>query len=388
MAVYNFDQINERRSVYSEKWNVEAGELPMWIADMDFETAPEVLEALHKRVDNGTFGYTYVPEEWYDAYVSWWRRRYDFSIEREWLLFCPGVIAALSSIVRKLSTVGEKVVVLTPVYNIFFNSIINNGRFPIECQLKETEGVYDIDFAELEEKLSDPQVSLLIFCNPHNPVGRIWTREELAKVGELCARYHVIAISDEVHCDLTKPGKAYVPFASASRTCLEHSITLMAPSKSFNMAGLCSACILVENPLLRHRVWRGINTDEVGEPNAFAVQAVVAAYTKGESWLEELRKYLWNNRCYAEDYIRENIPKLKAIIGEATYLLWVDCRGCGMDGDTLAEELRRLTGLYVNGGGCYHGDGRGFIRINLACPRSILEDGMKRLKDGIGQLCR
>ena len=377
-----FDEKTDRRHTGSMKWDVTEKELPMWVADMDFQTAPQITEAIIKRAQHGVFGYTLIEDEWYDAYQNWWKTRHEWSIEKEWLIFCTGVVPAISSIVRKMTTTAEKVVVMTPVYNIFFNSIINNGRFILESPLHYENGAYEIDFADLEEKLSDPQASLLILCNPHNPIGKIWDRGTLAKIGELCAKHHVLVLSDEIHCDLTKPGKDYVPFASVSETCRENSIPCVAPTKTFNLAGLQTAAVIVPDAALRHRVNRGLNTDEVAEPNVFAAIAPIAAFDRGREWLEELREYLWENRKFAEDFIREEIPELRTVSADATYLLWIDCNALPGDLSELAEFIRKESGLYVCDGREY-GNGYRFLRMNLACRRELLKEGLERLKRSI-----
>ena len=381
-----FDEEINRRGTQSYKWDVAEGELPMWVADMDFKTAPEIIAALQNRVNHGIFGYSVVPDEWYEAYIGWWQRRHAFSMEKDWLIFCTGVVPAISSTVRKLTTPAENVIVITPAYNIFFNSIYNNGRNIVECNLTYENGVYAIDFADLEKKCSDPQSTLLILCNPHNPTGMIWSREERIRIGEICEKYGVTVLSDEIHCDLTLPGKEYVPFASASKTCEQISVSCIAPTKTFNIAGLQTAAVCIPNPFLRHKVWRALNTDEVAEGNAFAADAAIAAFTYGEPWLNELREYLAENRRIAEEYIRENIPVLHAVVAEATYLLWIDCKKLHMSSDMLAEKIREKTGLYLSEGCEYRGDGRDFLRMNLACPRSRLEDGLCRLKAAVENL--
>ena len=379
---YNFDEPVNRRNTHSLKWDVKEQELPMWVADMDFQTAPEIQEAIRERAAHGVFGYSIVPEEWYQAYMGWWERRHHFSMEKEWLVFCTGVVPAISSMVRKLTTAGENVLVQTPVYNIFFNSIVNNGRNIVESPLRYDGNTYQMDFEDLERKLSDPQTTLMILCNPHNPVGRIWSREELEQVGKLCRKYHVTVISDEIHCDLTSPGQEYIPFASVSENCKNTSITCMAPTKAFNLAGLQTAAVAVPNPNLRNKVWRGLNTDEVAEPNSFAVEAAVAAFTKGEAWLDDLREYIQKNKNFAEDFLKKEVPKMKQVPSQATYLLWLDCRemlGCAAE---FTQYLREHTGLYLSEGQQYGESGCSFIRMNIACPRSRLEDGMKRLAKG------
>lgn len=254
---YDFDKLTDRRGTGSLKWDVPHGELPMWVADMDFETAPEIIRALQERAVHGIFGYHVVTEDWYEAYRSWWERRHQLEMEKEWLIFCTGVVPAISSTVRKLTTVGENVLIQTPVYNIFFNSIRNNGRNVLESPLVYKNGEYSIDFADLEEKLADPQTTLMLLCNPHNPIGKIWDSETLARIGELCGKHHVLVLSDEIHCDLTDPEYRYIPFASVSRACRDNSITCLAPTKAFNLAGLQTAAVMVPNPVLRHKLNRG-----------------------------------------------------------------------------------------------------------------------------------
>ena len=277
----DFDKIVDRRGTNALKWDIKDGELPMWVADMDFETAPEIKDAIMERARHGAFGYNIVPDEWYDAYMSWWRSRHGFEMERDWLIFSTGVVPTLSSVVRKLTTPAENVMLLTPCYNIFFNSIVNNGRNPLECPLVYEDNKYHIDFELFEEMASRPQTTMLILCNPHNPVGKIWDRETLARIGEICARQHVIVVSDEIHCDLTATGRGYIPFASVSDECRDNSVTCIAPTKAFNLAGLQTSAVVVPDRFLYNKVNRGLNTDEVAEPNSFAVQAAVAAFTRG-----------------------------------------------------------------------------------------------------------
>ena len=295
--------------------------------------------------------------------------------------------AAISSIVRKLTTPAEKVLIHTPVYNIFFNSILNNGRQVLESPLVLEDGNYRVDFEDLEQKLADPQTTLMILCNPHNPGGKIWDRATLSKIGELCQKYHVIVVSDEIHCDLTEPECEYVPFASVSEACRDNSVTCIAPTKAFNIAGLQTAAVSVPNPVIRHKVWRGLNTDEVAEPNAFAIDAAVAAFTKGEVWLDELRAYISENKRVATSYIQEKIPELTVILSDATYLLWVNCEEVSQNAKELVQKIREKTGLYLSDGNVFGGDGDGkhFFRMNLACPRERMMDGLKRLSQAITQ---
>ena len=379
---YDFDEIVDRRGTNSEKWEVAEGELPMWVADMDFRTAPEIVSALKKRTEHGVFGYSGIPDAWYEAYTGWWKKRHQFEINREWLIFTTGVIPALSSMIRKLSTPAEKVLVQTPVYNIFFNSIINNGRQVLESPLVLKGDRYEMDFERLEKDLSDPQTSTMLLCNPQNPGGRLWTGDELIRVANLCKQYDVIVISDEIHCDITAPGRSYVPFASVSDTAREISVTCISPSKAFNMAGIHSAAVFAADKKIRHMVWRGLNTDEVAEPNAFAADAAIAAFNKGEEWLNELNVYIENNKRIAVEYIKSNINGIRVIYGPATYLLWMDIKELPGGGSGFASFLRKQTGLVLSDGEIYGQAGCGFLRMNTACPRAVLEDGLKRLKTG------
>ncbi len=379
---YDFDTQINRFGTDSIKWKVKENELPMWVADMDFRTAPEIIDAIRERTDHGIFGYQSDNDEWYDAYINWWDRRHSFRMHKDWLMFVTGVIPAISSAVRKLTTPGEKVIIQTPVYNVFFNCIVNNGCTVVENPLIYENGQYRMDFDDLEQKLSDPQVTMMLLCNPQNPAGRIWTAEELGKVGELCAANGVIVVSDEIHCDITSPGISYVPFASVSGTCRDNSITCIAPTKAFNIAGLKSACISVPDRKLRHKMWRAINTDEVAEPNSFAVTAAIAAFNKGGEWLDQLREYIGDNRRFTTEFIDSNIPELSVVPGNATYLLWIDISKLGTGSREYAGFLRDKTGLFLTDGIHYGKNGDGFVRLNIACPRSTLEDGLNRLKEG------
>ncbi len=380
-----FDEVINRRNTGCAKWDMtKEGELPMWVADMDFQTAPQITNALIERAKHGVFGYALKGDEWYEAYKNWWSTRHHFNIEKEWLMFCTGVIPALSSIVRKLTTPAENVVVMTPVYNHFFSSILNNGRNVLESKLKYENGEFDIDFKDLEEKLSNPQTTMMILCNPHNPIGKIWNKATLEKIGNMCCENHVIVVSDEIHCDIVEPEKEYIPFASISEKCKNNSITCVSPTKTFNIAGLQTAAILVPYEGLRNRVNRAINTDEVAEPNVFAAIAPVVAYNEGGEWLDELNKYLWENRKFAENFIKENIKGVFPIKAEATYLMWVDCTSVSTNSKELCDFIREKTGLFVTSGDVYR-NADGFMRVNIACPRSVLEDGLNRLKTGIEQ---
>ncbi|MCR4619045.1 MAG: pyridoxal phosphate-dependent aminotransferase [Lachnospiraceae bacterium] len=402
MYKYNFDKMTDRKGTGSYKWDdCKNAAYPLWVADMDFEAAPPIRKALEDRVAHGIFGYNIIPDNWYDSYISWWDRRHNFKMEKDWLVFCTGVVPAISSTVRKLTEPGDNVVILTPVYNIFFNSIINNGCNVCEVPLiyrrdlldNHTAGVetssnldsdcitrdiYTIDFDNMEKVLSDDKTKLLIFCNPHNPVGRIWSADELRKVGELCAKHNVTVLSDEIHCDLTDPGKEYVPFASVSETCKNISITAIAPTKAFNIAGMQTAAVSIPNLDLRKKIWRALNTDEVAEPNSFAIPVTIAAFNEGEPWLLELRRYIFENKQIVKDFL-SGYPKLKLIPSEATYLLWIDCNDMGLSGEELSEKLIKETGVYLTAGEEYGKSGAGFLRMNIACPRKRLEEALELL---------
>lgn len=380
---YDFDKVINRRNTNSLKWDVGENELPMWVADMDFPVAPPITEAIQEKLKVGALGYSIIPEAWNGAYVAWWRERHNFRIQSEWLVFTTGVLPAISSAVRKLTSPAEKVLIQTPVYNNFFNSIVNNGRFVVESPLKYDGKSYSMDFERLEEDLSDPQVSLMILCNPQNPSGHLWSSYELFKVGELCAKYNVTVIADEIHCDLTDPGKEYIPFASVSDTCRDISVTCLAPTKTFNMAGVNSAAVMVPNDYLRHKMWRRLNTDEVAEPNIIAIEATIAAFNHGAEWLDELREYIYENKKVCQEYMEKNIPDVYMVPSDATYLLWLDCSSFCEDSVELMEFIRKESGLYLSEGAEYGAVGRQFLRMNIACPRSVLMDGLERLRNSI-----
>ena len=381
--MYDFDKITDRSCTLSYKWDVKSDELPMWVADMDFEVADPIKRAITDRAEHGIFGYTMIPDEFFKAVSDYWGRRHGYRIPTEHMVYSNGVVAAISSIVRKLTTPAENVLIQAPVYNIFYNSIINNGRNVLSSDLVYDGSDYSIDFEDLERKLALPQTSLMILCNPHNPVGRIWRKDELAKIGELCHKYGVTVLSDEIHCDITIPGiSGYVPFASVNDVCRDISVTAVAASKTFNIAGLQSACLFAADPVLRHKVWRGVNTDEVGEPNAFSMTANIAAFTECDTWVDEMLEYVFENKRIACDFINNNIEGMKATLSEATYLLWVDISEITEDSVDFCEKLRETTGLYLSDGAEYGECGRSFVRMNLATQRERVLDGLDRLSRG------
>lgn len=380
---FGFDQEIDRRGTNSLKWAVGKEELPLWVADMDFPAAPAIQEALQRRLAERIFGYSIVPDSWRQAIRQWWQERHGFSIAKDWLIFCTGVVPAITCAVKRLSNVGDQVIVQTPVYDIFFHSIENSGRHVQENALLYRDGHYVMDFADLEKKLADPLTTLLLLCNPHNPVGKLWTKAELARVGELCRRHHVRVISDEIHCDLTDPGTQYVPFAAASALCASISVTCISASKAFNIAGLQSAAVMIPDEALRQMMVRGLNADELAEPNSFAIEAATAAFREGAGWLDALRQYIYGNKQLVQHFLQQELPQIHLASEEATYLLWLDCSRVSEDVPELCAFIRRETGLFLTAGAQYRGNGRQFMRMNIACPGRRIEDALQRLKRGI-----
>ena len=380
---YDFDSVINRRDTDSLKWDVKENELPMWVADMDFKAAPEILDGIRERLDHGILGYPVIQDEWYDAYTGWWERRHGFRMKKDGLIFCVGVIPAISSMIRALTEPGSNVLIQPPVYNCFFSIIKGNGRRVQENPLIYRNGSYEIDFDDLERKMADPATSLMLLCNPQNPSGRIWGKEELASIGKLAKKHGVTVISDEIHCDLTEPGKGYNPFASVSDTCAQVGISCIAPTKAFNLAGLKTAAAYVSDPELREKVKKAFDTDELSEPNSFASVAAITAFERGEGWLDELLLYVSENRRTVEDFLLKEIPEIKAVRGEATYLIWLDISAVKGDVSGFGASLRKKTGLFLSPGYIFGEQGRNFLRMNIACPRSVLMDGLSRLKKGV-----
>ena len=378
----DFDILTDRSGTYSYKWDVKDGELPMWVADMDFETAPAVKAAIVKRAEHGIFGYSATPCEYFEAVSVYFGRRHGFTVPTDWMVYSNGIVAAIGSVVRRLTHPDENVLIQAPVYNIFYNSIINNGRRVLSSDLVYDGEGYEIDFADLEAKLALPQTSLMILCNPHNPVGKVWSREELSRIGALCKKHGVTVLSDEIHCDIVAPGVEYTPFCSIAEY-RDISVSCVSPSKTFNLAGLQSATVIIPDAHLRHRVWRGINTEELGEPNAFAMTAGIAAFSLSDEWVDSLVSYLFENRTRAQEYIAGEIPALRVVRADATYLMWIDISAISDDSVAFTERLRELTGLYLSEGREYGECGKSFVRMNLATQRQRLEDGLARLKKGV-----
>lgn len=380
---YDFDQIIDRRNTGSVKWNVPETDLPMWVADMDFQTAPEIIEALKKRADHGVFGYTAVPDGWYDAVIHWRSTRHHHDAAKESLLFCTGVIPAIDAAIRTMSEPGDQVLVLTPTYNHFFISIKDNGRIPVECGLDYTEGSYSLNKEDFAAKAADPKTKIFLMSNPQNPTGNIWDKETLEWIGNTCKANGVLVIADEIHCDLTDPGFDYVPFASVSEVCADNSVTCIAATKTFNIAGIQTAAVIVSNEELREKIGHAIELYGASMPNAFAIDGAIAAFTKGGPWLDALRTYLAENKNFVKAYLEEHLPQVKAVVSHATYLVWLDFSAVTEDAGRLSRHIRKDTGLFMMPGIEYGSNGKAFTRLNIACPRAVLADGLERLVKGV-----
>ena len=381
---YNFDEIVPRRNSNSYKWDSATNDdiLPFWVADMDFRTAPPVIEALQKRVQHGIFGYTKVPQSYYDAVTGWFERRHNFTFRKEWTLYTTGVVPALSAIIKALTVPGDKVIIQTPVYNCFFSSIHNNGCEVSANHLIYNNGKYSIDFDDLENKASDPKAKLLLLCSPHNPAGRVWSKEELTQIGKICFENNVIVVSDEIHCDLVYEGYRHIPFASLGDDFLSNSVTCTAPSKTFNIAGLQIANIHIADETIRNKINKALNINEVCEINSFSVGALIAAYNEGEDWLDELKKYLYENYLFLKEFFEKNLPQFPVLPLEATYLVWIECSVLRRSSTEIAKILLEKENIQINPGTMYGDGGENFIRFNIACPRELLAKGMNTIKNG------
>lgn len=378
-----FDVLIDRHHSNSYKWDDPADTpdmIQLWVADMDFRVAQPIIDALHRRVDHGIFGYTRVPEKFYESTISWFERRHGWTIPRDSIIYTSGVVPAISAIIKALTRPGDGVAVMTPVYNCFFSSIRNNGCSIASAPLLLCGNRYEIDFPLLEKVLADDGVKLLLLCNPHNPAGRVWTREELVKVDDICRRCNVTVVSDEIHCELTFPDHDYVPFATVSDHAACESVICFSPSKAFNIAGLQIAEISAPDQAKRDAIDRAINDNEVCDVNPFGVEALIAAYDHGEPWLTDVLAYIRGNYFALCDFFAKEMPRLKVIDLEGTYLAWIDCSATGMSSDDIEREAR-LRGVRVASGAIY-GDDR-FIRINLATPRRMLLEGLSRLAEAL-----
>ena len=386
--MYNFDEIIDRTNTQSVKWDTYPGMLPMWVADMDFRTAPEIIEALQKRLDHGVFGYVKVPDAYYDSIHRWFARRHGWKdIRKENIIPTTGVIAAYSATIKAMTHPGDRVLVQTPCYNAFFPAIVNNKCRILENPLKYQDGHYTVDWEDFERKARRARVFLL--CNPHNPVGRVWTRKELTRMGQICQKYHVFVIADEIHCEFTFPGHDYTPWATLPEEMVLDSVTCISPSKAFNIAGIQIANIFAKDLHIRELVDRAINDNECCDVNAFGVTALMAAYDHGGTWMNELREYLLHNARAAFSYIEDLDLPIVTVPLEGTYLMWLDCRGMMHPGEPLdgfsqrlAEHFKKYK-LVLSPGIIYGAAGEGFMRLNIACPRTTLLEGITRLKEAV-----
>lgn len=383
---YDFDKIIQRRGTNCVKWDEVSDNdtIPMWVADMDFETAPCIMQALQERLQHGCFGYTFVPESYYDATIKWFQHRHGWTIDRSSFIYTSGVVPAISAIIKAMTNEGDKVLVQTPVYNCFYSSIRNNGCVLAENPLRMENHRYLIDWDDFEKNCADPAVKVFLLCNPHNPAGRVWTREELEKMGSICLKHGVFVISDEIHCEFTMPGHTYTPFASLSEDFAMNSAVCLSPSKAFNIAGLQIANIIVKDADIRKKVDKAININEVCDVNPFGVIALQAAYTpEGEVWLNELCQYIDGNYQLAKKMLEEALPHCPVTTLEGTYLLWLNIASTGKTSQQVADDLMQHK-VYVNSGTMYgETAGEGYIRINLATRRSLVEEGIRRIISGI-----
>lgn len=396
MGTYNFEQIIDRTNTNSLKYDfaVERGKdidvMPLWVADMDFATLPEITDALEKRVQHGIFGYTYPKEEYQKTVINWMKIRHNYNIKPEWLVYTPGVVFAISMALRAVTKEGDAVLIQNPVYYPFANIVLENERKLINNSLlyevKDHRGVYTIDFTKFEDLIIENSVKAFIFCSPHNPVGRVWTREELTRIGEICLKHNVIIIADEIHEDFVFGDKKHIPIASLSKEIEDITITCTSPSKTFNLAGLQLSNISIANAKIRKLFKKEVGKTGFDEPNIFGLEACQAAYTYGENWLEELKIYLLENIAYVRDFIDTKMPKVVLSIPEGTYLVWLDFNAYGLDLRDLEERIQKKAKLWLDEGIIFGKEGLGFERINIAAPRKTLEDAMNRLYEAFSDL--
>jgi len=378
---YNFDEIVSRHGTNSIKWDSapNGDVLPMWVADMDFKAAPPILEALQKRLSHGSFGYTQAPQLFYLAIITWWNKRHGLTLQQQWIIPISGAITGLTAAVKALTEIGDKIIIQPPVYNHFYITINNAGCEAVENNLLLKNGKYTIDFDDLEQKAADPKVKLLLLCNPHNPAGRVWKKDELLRLAAICGKHNVIILSDEIHSDLVYPGNRHIPLASIADLVSAESITIASPSKSFNLAGLQVGYLFTANTSFQTQIKTVLMEQESELLSPFAIEALIAAYDNGEEWLEALLVYLQCNYKYLQSFIAQHIPSIRVVPLEATYLVWLDCRAFQKSSDTLSQQLLEAN-LWVNPGTMYGKAGEGFLRINIACPLKQLQDGLDRIK--------
>lgn len=388
---YNFDEFVDRKNSDSAKWSQleeykgKKDILPMWVADMDFKSPREVIEALKSRAEHGVFGYPYRPDSLYESIINWVKKRYNWKIEKEWILFMPGVVYGLNLGVMEFVGEGEKVLVQSPVYPPFFRVVQNYNRVVNNVPLIHNGEKFVMDYENLEEKI-DKDTKLMLLCNPHNPVGRVWSRDELKKLANMCIENDIIMVSDEIHCDLTLKGYEHIPLASISKEIEDNTITLMAPSKTFNVAGLRTAVAIIPNETIREKFNQSMEAMEIGGISIFGALAFETAYNYGEQWLKEVLEYIEANIDFAIDYINENLPEIKITRPEATYLLWLDFRNLNKTPDEINDALIKTGKVYLNDGRPYGLGGEGYFRLNIACTRANLEDGLNRIKKAVDSL--
>ena len=382
---YDFDEFVERRGTNCVKWDESPSDdvIPLWVADMDFRVAPAIQNALEQRVAHGVFGYNIVPESYYEAVISWFRRRHQWEIQRQWMLYTTAVVPAMSCVIKALTMPGEKVLILSPAYNCFFSSIRNNGCEVLESPLKVVGDTFEIDWQDFEAKCADEKTTLYLLCNPHNPSGRVWTKEELQRMYDMCRKHDVKVASDEIHCELIMPGQQFVPFGTITDDC----VVMNSPSKNFNTAGLQIANIICSHPSWRRRIDRAININEVCDVNPFGVVALEAAYNESEDWIDELCQYLWGNYTVLRDFIGKNIPQWKVCRLEGTYLPWVDISAMGITSQELCDRLLRDAKVWINPGTMYGPKtGEGYVRLNIATQRSRLVEALNRVAKALEQI--
>ena len=380
---YDFDELVDRRGTGCVKWDESPSKdvIPLWVADMDFKAAPAIQEAIRKRAEHGVFGYTVVGDDYYEAIISWFRRRHNWTIHREEILYTTGVVPAMSVAIKALTMPGEKVLILSPDYNCFFSSVRNNGCEVLETILRRAGDTFEVDFKDFEAKCAD-EATVFLLCNPHNPCGRVWTKAELECMKDICMKHGVKVVSDEIHCELVMPGYQFQPFAAVSEACRQNSVILNSPSKSFNIAGLQAANIICARPEWRRRLDRAININEVCDLNPFGPVALIAAYNESEDWLDALNEYLWGNYQMLCAFAAEHLPKWKVCRLEGTYLPWVDISALSITSQEYCNCLLSEAKVWVNPGTMYGPvSGEGYIRMNIACPRSRLLEALERIAE-------
>jgi cysteine-S-conjugate beta-lyase len=387
----NFDEIIDRKKTDSVKWSIneqlfgKEDVLAMWVADMDFRAPEAVVNALIQRAAQGIYGYAAKPDSYYQAVIDWMKKRHGWETRRSWQVTTPGVVPALSIATLAFTQPGDKIIIQSPVYHPFFRIIKNNGRQVVENLLINDQGYYRMDFEQLDQQLADPRVRMMILCSPHNPVGRVWTREELARLGELCLKHDVLVISDEIHSDLVYSWAKHTPYASISPEMSAQSVTLMAPSKTFNLAGLYTSVALIPDRKLNNRFSQVIESLGIGGSSVFGLTGLEAAYRYGEEWLAELLTYLEGNLNFLEKYVAECIPQIKVRKPEGTYLVWLDCTSLGLKRAELRKFMIEHAGLGLDEGAVFGDAGEGFMRLNAACPRAVLQKALSQLAQAVTQ---